>query len=152
MKSWHFNLSVKSFKGMLQIHHNAFGKVDGSGGLLRVGVLSSGVEPEGFVVNHGQSQHHLFGFQTRPDGRSCVSGWGSCWKQGGDSLLDDAAVRFGRRCGGCWRQGGDSLLDDVAVRFGRRWRGGVGVLSEGSGCRGSSVLKGSCCLLLFVFC
>lgn len=70
LKSWHYNLSVKSFKGMLQIQHNAFGKVDSGGGLLRVGVLSSGVEPEGLVVNHRQSQHHLFGFQMRPDDRS----------------------------------------------------------------------------------
>lgn len=115
---------------MLKIHQNAFGKVDGGGGLLWVGVLLSGVEPEGFVVNHGQGQRHLFGFQVRPDDRGrWVFGWGSCWKQGGDSLLDDAAARFGRR-----------------------WRKGVNALSEGSGCRGSSVLRGPCCLLMFGFC
>lgn len=100
--------------------------VDGGGGLLRVGVPSSGVEPERFEMNHRQGQHHLFGLQIRPDSRSRVWGSRSCWEQGGGSLSDGAAVRFRRR-----------------------WQGGVGVLSEGSGRHGSSVL---CCLLLFGFC
>lgn len=47
-KSWHYNSFVLSCKRMLKIHHNAFGGVDAGGGLLRVGVPSSVVEPEGF--------------------------------------------------------------------------------------------------------
>lgn len=83
---------------MLKVHHNAFGRVvDAGGERLRVGVPSSGVEPEGSEMNHGQGQRHLFGFQMRPDGRSRVCSWGSCWKQGGESLLDPAVLRFGRR-------------------------------------------------------
>lgn len=113
---------LRAANGCLKFAIMLLGGVDTGGGLLRVGVPSSGGEPEGFEVHQGQGQRHLFGFRMRPDGRS------RCWKQEGGSLPDRAAVRVGRSWGG----GAGA---------------GAGALSEGSGGLGRH-----CCLLPFAFC
>lgn len=93
---------------------NTFGLVEAGGGVLLVGLPSSGVEPKGLEMNHGEGQIHRFGFQMRTDSQSHVCSSGRGWRQG-EAFLKGGVVRFGRR-------------------------GGVGLLSEGSGWDGNSIL------------
>lgn len=112
-------------KKRLRIQPISVGLVEAGGGVLLVGLPSSGAEPEGLEMNHGEGQLHSFGLQMRPDGRSHVCSSGRGWKQA-DAFLKGGVVRFGRR-------------------------GGGGLLPEGSGWDGNSVLGGLYSPQLFDF-